>query len=172
MFCSRERGGTPGVPVAIADNALARRPSTRRERASLIVRGRARVRRRALVRRLAEGVDPCGDAEASCCAEWLLSRRRRMALELKRRVLEAVEEAPRSPGSTLLIREEILAQAPKLFGLAVELRSEERVAVRGLAQLERLLGDPESPLYLATEPLGLAIDRAREALRPRERGGS
>lgn len=166
MFCSRERGGTPGVPVAIADNALARRPSTRRERASLIVRGRA------LVRRLAEGVDPCGDAEASCCAEWLLSRRRRMALELKRRVLEAVEEAPPSPGSTLLIREAILAQAPKLFGLAVELRSEERVAVRGLAQLERLLGDPESPLYLATEPLGLAIDRAREALRPRERGGS
>lgn len=161
------------MAVESALRGVATRPAPRRGRSSLFVRGCARVRRRALLRRLAEGADPRADAEASCCAAWLLSRRGHIALELKRRVLEAVEEPPTSSISAArLNREEVVEQAPRLLGLAVELRCGERVSVQGLALLERLLGDFESPLYVAAEPLGDAVDRAREALRPRGLGSS
>lgn len=87
-----------------------------------------------------------------------------MAVGLER-VVEAAEEPPRSRTSAVpLNRGEILEQAPKLVGLAAVLRSEESVGVHGLAQLDRLLTDAGSSLYMAAEPLADAVDRARAAL--------
>jgi hypothetical protein len=130
------------------------------------VRGRAFVRRRTLVRRLAQGAEPSCDAELRCCAERLSSRRGRLGLAVGlERLLEAAEE-PRTPltSAVPLNRREILEHESRLLGLVAELSSRERLGVRGLALLERMLPDSESPFYAAAEPLAAALDRAHEAL--------
>jgi hypothetical protein len=135
-------------------------------RPPLIVRIRARLWHRTLIRRLAEGADPCSDAELRCCAERLTSPRGRLGLAVGlERAVEAAHEPPRPLTSAVpLNRGEILEQAPRLVLLAATLRSEQPVAVHGLAQLERLLTDAESALYLAAEPLAGALDRASAGL--------
>lgn len=156
------------MPLDSARAATLGRPAGVRGRPSMLVRARAFARRRALVRRLAAGADPCGDAELRCCAERLSSRRGRVGLAVGlERLLEAAEE-PRAgrTAAAPLNRREIVEQEARLLGLVAELRSEQPVAVRGLALLERLLSDAGSPFYAAGEPLAEALDRAREALLP------
>jgi hypothetical protein len=84
------------------------------------------------------------------------------------RMIDAAEERPSRHSSAVpLRRATIIEQRPMLLSLAAELRdTDQRVSVRGVALIERLLTDGGSPLYVETmdESLEGALRQARSAL--------
>jgi hypothetical protein len=136
---------------------------------TLSLRGRVFLQRGSLARRLAGGASPSDSPELARRAEQLRSPRNRRVLATSlERVIDAAEERPHPHSSAVpLRRAEILSERDALLGLAVELRdTSHEVNVRGLALLERLLTDGDSPLYTATidQTLDEAIRQARAAL--------
>ena len=138
-------------------------------RSSLFLAGRVFLRRGALGRRLAEGADPLSSPELERRAGQLVaqSHRRAVAQEIER-VIDAAEERPSPYSAAVPLRSAaILEQRPILLSLAGDLRhTDQRVSVRGVALIERLLRDGGSPLYVETldESLEGALRHARSAL--------
>jgi hypothetical protein len=95
------------------------------------------------------------------------SHRRAVAQEIER-VIDAAEERPSPYSAAAPLRSAaILEQRPIFLSLAGDLRdTDQRVSVRGVALIERLLRDGGSPLYVETldESLEGALRHARSAL--------
>jgi hypothetical protein len=106
-------------------------------------------RRGALDRRLARGADPSECAQLARRARQLTSRRIRAGLaEGILNLLEAAEEPQRSLTAAVpLQRREIVAERGLLLTIAEDLRSEDELSPRGVALVEQLLTDGESPFY-------------------------
>jgi hypothetical protein len=124
--------------------------------------------RGALSRRLAAGENPASSPELERRAEQLLSaRNRRVLAQCVERVIEAAEERPHPDSSVVPIRRAaILSERQALLSLARELRdSDQRVSVRGVALVERLLTDGTSPFYVeGEESLDRVVRQAHSAL--------
>ena len=145
------------------------RPGASLSRSPLFLGSRVFLRRGALGRRLAEGADPSSSPELERRSQQLLSTRHRRALaQAIERAIDTAEKGPSPYSSAVPLRSNaILEQRPILLSLAGDLRdTDQRVSVRGVALLERLLTDGGSPLYVETldESLEGALRHARSAL--------
>jgi hypothetical protein len=145
-----------------------RPPRAHTERKPRRLRGRVWLNRRALDRRLAEGMLPASSPELDYRAEQLLSSRcrRSFATGLKR-IIEAAEEPTSSLTAAVPVRRrEILAARCDLIELAELLSSEDDLQVRGLALMEPLLTSAGSPLFhpAPKETLEHTVRRIRAAL--------
>jgi hypothetical protein len=132
---------------------------------SFIQPARVWLRRGSLDRSLAAGADPHDSPELARRARQLASPRFREGLAAGIcNLLDAAEEPPRGLTSAVpLRRREILDNRPLLVELAEELRSGDELQPRGIALVERLLIDGDSPLYYAGD-LREQLRRARAAL--------
>jgi hypothetical protein len=122
----------------------------------------------ALTRALAEGACPVGSRELALRARQLTDRRTRALLAAS--IEDLVEQAHETrPIFGAQVRADlakiVLAQVP-LLELSERLRSRERVAARGMAQVHLLLTDPARPLYGCSGAVDLAaaIIEARQML--------
>jgi hypothetical protein len=126
------------------------------------------LRRGSLDRSLAAGADPAASPELSRRARQLTSRRSRSTLAASvRSLVGAAESPPRGYTSAAPIqRQEILAERELLLELAADLESGDELKPRGIALVERLLIDGDSPLYLSGPGGALreALGQARAAL--------
>lgn len=139
------------------------------DREPLLLRTRVLLSRRALTHQLADGADPHGTHELAWRTQQLLSERHRGVLASSlERVVRTAEERPRPHGAAVSIRrQEILGQREQMRWIARQLRDSEReVGVRGVALVERMLTEGDSPLYsaYAEESLASTLDQARVAL--------
>jgi len=107
------------------------------------------LRRGSLDRRIARGADTNTDSRLARRARQLVSRRCRKALaEGIRNLVDAAEEPVRTLTAAVpLQRREILRERGFLLQLAVDLESEEELNPRGVALIEDLLTNGDSPLY-------------------------
>jgi hypothetical protein len=107
------------------------------------------LRRLSLDRRLAHGADPATDKRLARRARQLTSPRCRTGLaEGIRNVLDAAEEPRvRLTSAVPLQRREILRESPLLLAIARDLEGDEQLSARGVAMVEELLRDGDSPLY-------------------------
>jgi hypothetical protein len=139
-----------------------------RGRKPRFLRGRVWLHRRALDRRLAQGVPPSSSAELEYRAEQLCSRRSRSSFAAGiRRILDAAEEP--SGGFTAAVpvrRADVLEARAELTDLVDLLRFEDTLQVRGLALIEEFLTSGDSPLFhpRPEESLGQVVRRIRAAL--------
>ena len=145
-----------------------RRPVGRESHRPRLLRGRVWLHRRALDRRLAQGILPSSSPELSYRAQQLLSRRcrRSFAAGIKR-ILDAAEEPPSSFTAAVPVRRaEILQERAQLTELANLLRVEDTLQVRGLALLEPFLTSGDSPLFdpNSEDTLDYTVRRIRAAL--------
>jgi hypothetical protein len=117
--------------------------------ATIFEPARVWLRRGALDRRLARGADPSDSPQLARRAQQLKSRRCRHGLAQGiRNLLDAAEEPRRALTSAVpLQRRAILTESPLLIGIARELTSEDDLNPRGIALVEQLLTDGDSPLY-------------------------
>ena len=125
------------------------------ERSPLTVRARAAVRRAALDRQLAAGVDPTGRAELAFRAASLVRHRTRkgLARSLRLVVWEAEAGAWASRASPRPVRRaEVLGCREALLALTDRLERPEPAEAEGVAIVERLLSDLRSPLFAWAEP--------------------
>jgi hypothetical protein len=125
-------------------------------------------RKAALDQRLAQGADPSEDPKLARRARQLKSRRMRDGLaEGIRNLLDSAEEPARSLSAAVpLQRREILKESELLLSLASDLTGGDELSPRGIALVERLLTDGDSPFY-APRPEGslhAALVHARAAL--------
>jgi hypothetical protein len=107
------------------------------------------LRRGSLDRKLAQGADPDANPELALRARQLSSPRFRAGLARSiRNVIDAAEEPARGPSAAVpLERRQILNERERLLQLAEDLESSDRLEPRGLALVERLLTDGNSPVY-------------------------
>lgn len=135
---------------------------------SLIQPARVWLRRGSLDRSLAAGADPAASPELSRRARQLTSRRSRAGLAASiHNLLSAAEERPRGYSSTVPVqRREILAERPLLLEIADDLESQQDLKPRGIALVERLITDGNSPVYMSSPESSLheALNQARAAL--------
>jgi hypothetical protein len=135
---------------------------------SLIQPARVWLRRGSLDRSLAAGADPATSPELARRARQLTCRRFRAGLAASiRNLVDAAEEPPRGLTSAIPVqRYEILSERALLLELAADLKSRDRLQVRGIAILEQLLTSGDSPVYMRSPETGLreALRRARAAL--------
>jgi hypothetical protein len=139
-----------------------------RGRPRLAVRARTRLKRKRLDEDLARGAAPGGSAELALRAAQLRSTSERS--RLANALVEAVGNA-RGPnlGAYRMKnrrRDDAIREcADELLALAVRLRDDRTIAVRGAAMTARLVDDKASPLHRAdAEDLRQAIHAARAAL--------
>jgi hypothetical protein len=145
------------------------RPRARvRGRPRLAVRARTRLSRKRLDEDLARGATPGGSAELALRAAQLRSTSERS--RLANALVEAVGNA-RGPnlGAYRMKnrrRDDATREcADDLLALALRLRDDRTIAVRGAAMTARLVGDKASPLHRAdAEDLRKAIHAAHAAL--------
>lgn len=123
------------------------------------------LRRGSLDRRLATGTDPKTSPELARRARRLTSPRVRTGLAASiQNLLDAAEEPRRGLTSAVPIRRQaILAERELLLSLAAELEIQDDLQPKGIALLERLLTDGESPVYLEGN-LHEELGRVRAAL--------
>ena len=145
-----------------------RTSGARSERKARWLRCRVWLNRRALDRRLAEGVLPASSPELRCRADQLLSPRcrRSFATGIKR-IIEAAEEPASSLTAAVPVRrQDILAARGDLIELSDLLRFEENLQDRGLAMVEAFLTSADSPLFhpAPEETLERTVRRIRAAL--------
>jgi hypothetical protein len=126
------------------------------------------LQRGALDRRIARGADLTETPRLARRARQLVSRRcRRGVAQGLRNLVDAAEEPARSLTAAVPVqRRAILDERGLIVRLAVDLESDDRVAARGVALLERLLSDGDSPFYTPTPAGGLrdALIHAQAAL--------
>jgi hypothetical protein len=137
------------------------------ESPSLVVRVRARVRRKVLDWQLAHGADPAENAELRLRAAQLRSHavRSRLANALEEALGDARRAEPVTIKSRASHRAKVRATADDLLALVLRLRDPEPVELRGMAMVAQLLSDAESPLRRDGEQdLQDAIRAARFAL--------
>jgi hypothetical protein len=117
-------------------------------------------RRGALDRRLARGADPSECEQLARRARQLTSRRTRRGLaEGILNLLEAAEAPQRSPTAAVpLQRRAILAERGLLLTIAEDLRGEGELSPRGVALVEQLLTDGDSPFYAPQAVIGAVHD--------------
>jgi hypothetical protein len=141
------------------------RPSAKRP--SLGLRVRTRWQRGRLDDALARGADPASSPERSLRAEQLSSAAERS--RLADALVEALADAGRPEPVTIRPRPQrlqVLRYAEDLVALVAQLRrSDQPVAVQGVAMAARLVDDGKSPLHReGGQPLHHAIREARVAL--------
>jgi hypothetical protein len=126
------------------------------------------LRRGSLDRSLAAGADPAASPELARRARQLTSRRCRAGLAASiRNLLDAAEERPRGFSATVPIqRHEILRERRRLLELAADLESHDELKPGGIALVERLVTDGDSPVYVDSPEgtLREALGQARAAL--------
>jgi hypothetical protein len=117
--------------------------------ATIFEPARVWLRRGALDRRLARGADPADSPQLARRARQLTSRRFRAGLaHAIHNLLDAAEEPRRAQTSTVLLeRRAILTESPLLIGIARDLTSDDDLNPRGIALVEQLLTDGDSPVY-------------------------
>jgi hypothetical protein len=128
-----------------------------------LTRVRARVEHSRLDAALAQGADPCESHALAHRAAWLTSERTRE--KLAARIEDIVARAGRAPSGKVVDvylrafsaaiepdRDEVVSAGPLLIGLQELLRSSAPVYARGVALLEKLLGEGDSPLYPPIPP--------------------
>jgi hypothetical protein len=136
--------------------------------AMLFEPARVWLRRGALDRRIARGADTNASPQLARRARQLTSRRCRRALAAGlRNLVDAAEEpARRLSAAVPLQRREILREQGFLLQLAVDLESDDEIYPRGVALIEDLLTNGDSPVY-APVPEGTlrsALTHAHAAL--------
>jgi hypothetical protein len=135
---------------------------------SLIHPVRVWLRRGSLDRSLAAGADPGTSPELARRARQLTSPRFRSGLAASiRNVLDAADEPRRGLTSAVPIqRGEILAERELLLELAADLESRDQLQPRGIALIDRLLTNGDSPVYMSSPEWSLreALRQARAAL--------
>jgi hypothetical protein len=121
----------------------------RRRPDGFLARARVRVRRDALDRRLAAGVDPTGDGDLRLRAAQLSDpeTRRRIAMVIDRLLDEAAGLPAPFRSEVPLARTAIVACAPRLCEIAGRLEGEGAPATRGIAQAAMLIRRPDSALF-------------------------
>jgi hypothetical protein len=143
----------------------------RKRRPTLRTRFRAARKAVELDEALADGADPLASDVLALRAAQLVRPTRRAelahALEL---VVEQVATGGPSPvpGPTILRREPIARNCPRLLALAHRLGSDSLACLPGLAMADRLIAFGDSPLYMALDPLQLMhrIEETFAALEP------
>jgi hypothetical protein len=125
-----------------------------------------------LDRELAAGADPLSSEELLGRARQLTEPHRRLEYtETIRRILEEIKHGPPQmlPGPQLVGRTAIKANRTLLMILAERLRDEGVFALPGLAMVELLVADGDSPLYRGLSPfeLRLSLLETLAALDPR-----
>lgn len=116
----------------------------------LLTRLRCRLARSSLDAALARGADPCESRALAHRAARLTRKRNRekMAAGIED-TLAIAGRAPRAFSAAIEPdRDEMVAAGSLLIGLQELLRSSAPVYARGVALLEKLLGEGDSPLYL------------------------
>ena len=93
-------------------------------------------------------------------------RRRRLAKGLRNLVHAAEHPVRGLTAAVPLERGQVLAESDFLLQLAIELESEDELDPRGIARVETLLTDAESPAYAPSAPgsLHAALIHAQAAL--------
>ncbi len=126
---------------------------------SFLEPARVWLRRGALDREIARGADLTRTPGLARRARQLASRRCRKALaEGLRNLLDAAGERTQAfTAAAPVQRQAILHEQDFLLQLAVDLESGDAVSPRGVALLDRLLTDGESPFYMPT-PAGSVHD--------------
>jgi hypothetical protein len=122
-------------------------PTPSRRGPSLAVRVWTRVRRNRLDQELALGADPAASDALGLRAAQLRSRNERA--RLANSLVEAVGDARRGEPVTIRVRPQRAAvrdSADDLLGLALRLRDDRPVDVRGAAMAARLVSDRAGPL--------------------------
>lgn len=126
------------------------------------------LQRGTLDRRIARGADTTASPQLARRARQLTSRRCRRGLAAGiRRMLEAAEEPVRALSAAApLQRREILHERDFLLRLAADLESDQALGARGIALIEDLLTNGESPVYnpLPQGALHNALTHAHAAL--------
>jgi hypothetical protein len=126
------------------------------------------LRKGSLDRRLAEGADPAANPALARRALQLSSPRFRAGLASSiRNLIDAAVEPARGPSAAVpLERRQILEERERLLQLADDLESSDRLEPRGLALVERLLTDGNSPIYAPSieGALSGSLRHARAAL--------
>ena len=126
------------------------------------------LQRGTLDRRIARGADLTETPRLARRARQLVSRRcRRGVAKGLRNLIDAAEQPTRSLTAAVPVqRRAILAEQDLIVRLAADLESDDQVAARGVALLERLLTDGDSPFYTPTPTGGLrdALIHAHAAL--------
>ncbi len=145
------------------------RPRTRMlGRPSLAVRARTRLRRKRLDEHLARGADPGASAELALRAAQLRSpsERSRLANALVEAVGNALGPNLGAYRTKNRRRDDAIREcADEVLALALRLRDDRPVAVKGAAMTALLVSDKTSPLRRAdAEDLRPAIHAARAAL--------
>jgi hypothetical protein len=116
----------------------------------LRVRALVRLRRNALDRRSAAGVDGTDHRELRARA-WLITRpsaRERLADELEWVLVEAEHSWGQRAGGVCLCLEEVEVARDEIARLAQRLRDPYRVRPAGVALVRRLLADTSGPLFV------------------------
>jgi hypothetical protein len=135
---------------------------------SLIQPARVWLHRGSLDRSLAAGADPGTSPELALRARQLTSPRFRAGLAASiRNLLDTAEEPRRGLTSTVPVqRNEILSERDLLLELAADLESSDRLQARGIALIETLLTNGDSPVYMSSPEAGLreVLRQARAAL--------
>ena len=151
-------------PAGDHDAALVMRRARWHERLA------ARWAARRLDDQLAQGVAPEAAAPLTLRAQILgnPNSRRVLARSLRRVIDDARSGRRPAPAQIRTVREEVLAAAPELERIAELLVGPGLLGARGLAQVQLLLSNGASPLYLRRAPNGLqrAAVSALEALDP------
>lgn len=153
--------------MASVDPGAARRPSRRpadlARRQALKLR--VLVRRTQLDQEIAAGVDPGSRPALALRAAQLLRprNRRRLAASLERLIEELDADRDWFSAAIPFLRDQVAEARGTLLSLARALRVAERIQPRGLAMVDRLLRDPDSPLYVRSARGALQL-QARTAL--------
>jgi hypothetical protein len=116
----------------------------------LLVRLRSHLHAPELDHALAAGADPLASEQLLWRAQQLTDPHRRLeyAETIQRIVAEVDHGGPQMlPGPQLVRRDVIKANRALLLVLAERMRAEQPLALCGLAMVELLVGDGDSPLY-------------------------
>ena len=115
---------------------------------SLAARIRTRIARAELDRELASGANSAGSAELALRAEQLSSPAERA--RIANALVETLGDARRGHPVTLRVRpqrEAVRAAADEILALALRLRDDQPLGVRGVAMAARLVDARSGPLY-------------------------
>lgn len=144
-----------------------RAPGVRPRRAPLLA-VRVWLRRRALTRAIATGAEPSSSPELARRARQLTSNEVRLTLAAGlTRILEDVERKRAALTAAVpLQRREVIAARDDIEGLVQDLRGPGDVEPRGVALIDELLTNGDSPFYAPGPEGGLdhALRHARAAL--------
>jgi hypothetical protein len=132
------------------------------------LRIRVVLRRARLQRMLADGASPDDSPELALRAAQIVGKRNRIALadSLEDVLHRSASGRRRRSSSPSLATRDVRACSAPLLGLALLLRSDGQVGVRGVALTQRLLSDGTGPLYVygRDDQLWRALREASAAL--------